>query len=308
MKSVNECIRIVKKDYLQFLNKEKIYKKSKSIHIRNLKNIYIPISFWINNKLEKKGKTLFIGLSASQGSGKTTVASILSIIFKVYFKKNICVISMDDFYKTLKDRNKMANQQHPLFKTRGVPGTHDINLIKNFFNSIKKKKFKKTKLPRFNKSIDDRMKKKHWISISRKPQIVILEGWCVGAKASSNNSLKKPINFLEKYEDRELIWRKFVNEKLKREYKKVFSMIDYNIFMKVPNFKLVLKWRYLQEIKLRKRLNYKMKIMSFKEIKRFVMFYQRITLQMVKDLSKSASVVMMLKKNHEVKKVLFKSY
>ena len=47
--------------------------------------------------------------------------------------------------------------------------------------------------------------------------------------------------------------------------------------------------------------------MSSHEIKRFIMFYQRITLQMIKDLSKSASIVMLLKKNHEIKKVLFKS-
>ena len=49
------------------------------------------------------------------------------------------------------------------------------------------------------------------------------------------------------------------------------------------------------------------KIMTYDQIKRFIMFYQRITLQMLKDLSKSASVVMLLKKNHEIKKVLFKS-
>ena len=36
--------------------------------------------------------------------------------------------------------------------------------------------------------------------------------------------------------------------------------------------------------------------MSFNKIKRFIMFYQRITLQMVKDLSKSESVPMFLKK------------
>jgi hypothetical protein len=47
--------------------------------------------------------------------------------------------------------------------------------------------------------------------------------------------------------------------------------------------------------------------MPYNEIKRFIMFYQRITLQMIKDLSKSASVVMFLNKNHGIKKVLFKS-
>ena len=307
MQSIDECYDKVKKDYLKFLNKEKIYKKSTSIHIKNLKKIYIPIAFWINNKYKKKGKTLLLGLSASQGSGKTTVATILNIILKIFFKKNICIISIDDFYKTLSERSKMAKQKHPLFKTRGVPGTHDINLIKKFFIATKRKKFKSIKLPKFNKSIDDRLKKSQWYNINKKPEIVILEGWCVGAKAESNSSLKNPINLLEKDEDRNLIWRKFVNEKLKREYKKVFTMIDHFIFMKVPNFKMVFKWRLLQEKKLKEQSRYKRKIMSYNEIKRFIMFYQRITLQMMKDLNKSASIVMLLKKNHEIRKVLFRT-
>ena len=83
-------------------------------------------------------------------------------------------------------------------------------------------------------------------------------------------------------------------------------MIDYIIFMKIPNFNMVFKWRLLQENKLKKKTHLKKKIMSYNEIKRFIMFYQRITLQMIKDLSKSASIIMLLKKNHEIKKVLFR--
>ena len=154
--------------------------------------------------------------------------------------------------------------------------------------------------------MDDRLKKKYWFNIKERPEIVILEGWCVGAQPQSNSLIKKPINILEKYEDQDLIWRKYVNEKLKKEYKKLFSMIDYYIFMKIPNFKMVFKWRLLQENKLRKKLKFKRKIMSYNKIKHFIMFYQRITLQMIKDLSKSASIIMLLKKNHEIKKLLFK--
>ena len=68
---------------------------------------------------------------------------------------------------------------------------------------------------------------------------------------------------LEKYEDKDLKWRKYVNEKLKKEYKKLFAMIDYYIFMKIPNFNMVFKWRLLQEKKLRKKLRLKKKIMSY---------------------------------------------
>ncbi len=306
MRSVNECFDNVKEDYFKFLNKEKILGKSKAEKIKRLKKIYIPMSFWIENKYKKKKKTLFLGFSGGQGAGKTTVAKILKIILKKFFKRKIYISSIDDFYKTLKTRNKMVHTIHPLFKTRGPPGTHDINLIKKFFYFIKKKKFTKTKLPKFDKSIDDRLKKKYWFNIEDRPEIVMLEGWCVGAQPQSNSLIKKPINILEKYEDQDFIWRKYVNQKLKKEYKKLFAMIDYYIFMKIPNFNMVFKWRLLQENKLRKRSHSKKKIMSFNEIKRFIMFYERITLQMIKDLSKSASVIILLKKNHEIKKVLFR--
>ena len=307
MQTANECFKRVKKDYLKFLNKEKVFGKSKAEKITILKKFYIPMSFWIERKYKKKGKTLFLGVSGGQGSGKTTVTGILKIILKKFFKRQIHVSSIDDFYKTLEERNKMSNKIHSLFKTRGVPGTHDINLVKKFFNFIKKEKFRKIKLPKFEKARDDRLKKKYWHSLKKKPEIVILEGWCVGAKPQSNFLIRKPINILEKYEDRDLMWRKHVNEKLKKEYKNLFAMIDYLIFMKVPNFNMVFKWRLLQENKLRKKSYPRTKVMSYNEIKRFIMFYQRITLQMIKDLSKSASVVMLLKKNHEIKKVLFRS-
>ena len=77
--------------------------------------------------------------------------------------------------------------------------------------------------------------------------------------------------------------------------------------MKIPNFNMVFKWRFLQENKLKKKSHLKKKVMSHNEIKRFVMFYQRITLQMIKDLSKSASIVIFLKKNHEIIKMLFRT-
>ncbi len=306
MKEIEKCFLKVKKDYLRLLDKEKIFNKSRKEKIYNLKKNYIPMSFWIEKKYKEKGKTLFLGVSGGQGSGKTTITAILKIILREFFNRKVYTISIDDFYKTLKERKHMFNKIHPLFKTRGVPGTHDTNLIRKLFFFIKKKKFKIFKMPKFDKSIDDRFEKKYWNTIKKKPEIVILEGWCVGAKPQTNLLLKKPKNILEKYEDKNLVWRKYVNNKLKKEYKKIFQMIDHNIFVKIPNFNVVLKWRFLQEKKLANNSISKKKIMSYAEIKRFIMFYERITLQMIKDLSRSASMVIFLKKNHEIKKITFR--
>ena len=249
---------------------------------------------------------MFLGLSGGQGSGKTTIVGIMKIILEKFFKRKVYTISIDDFYKTLKERNQMSRTIHPLFKTRGVPGTHDIKLIKKLFNFIKRRKFKKFKLPKFDKSIDDRAKREYWTSVKKRPEIIILEGWCVGAKPQSNFLIKNPINDLEKNEDKNLTWRNYVNNKLKNEYQKIFAMIDHFIFLKVPNFNMVLKWRFLQERKLKKKSYLNKKIMSHTQIKRFIMFYERITLQMIKDLDKCASMVILLKKNHQIKKVLFR--
>ena len=91
MRLFDECFNTVKKDYIEFLNKEKITEKSKEKKIKSLKKIYIHLSFWIENKYKKKDKILFLGLCGGQGSGKTTIAGILKIILKkVFQKRNLC--------------------------------------------------------------------------------------------------------------------------------------------------------------------------------------------------------------------------
>ena len=137
-KKVEDCFLRIKKDYSKFLKKEKIFDKSRATRITNLKRIYIPLSFWIDNKFRGKEKTLFFGFSGGARDWKNNRRSDS----KNYFKRKIYVSSIDDFYKTLKDRNEMSSAINPLLKTRRVPGTHDVNLIKKFFDFIKKKNLK----------------------------------------------------------------------------------------------------------------------------------------------------------------------
>ena len=88
--------------------------------------------------------------------------------------------------------------------TRGVPGTHDINMMLDFFKKSKAKKFESMKLPNFNKAIDDRFPKNKWNTINKRPDVIIFEGWCVGARAETNMTLTKPINSMEKANDQKL--------------------------------------------------------------------------------------------------------
>ena len=294
----------VTEEYLKFIKSQEISGEPFRNKLEQLKNFYIPLSKMIYRNYSKRKKTLIIGLSGGQGSGKSTISQIIKIVLKEKFSLNAVAFSIDDFYKTLKDRKIMSKKVDKLFLTRGVPGTHDTKMLLNCLKSLKSKSIKKILIPKFDKSMDDRYKKSEWVKILKKPEVVIFEGWCVGAKAEKLSSLTKPINILEKLEDKDLIWRKKINFELKNNYKKIFNLIDSLIFLKVPNFNYVYKWRLLQEKKLKKTSRGK-KIMKTKEIKKFIMFYERITRNMIKTLGSKAKILINIDAKHKLKSIKF---
>ena len=105
-------------------------------------------------------------------------------------------------------------------------------------------------------------------------------------------------------EDKSLIWRKKINYELKNKYKKIFNLIDILIFLKVPSFKYVYKWRLLQEKKLKKTSKGK-KVMSNKQVRKFIMFYERITRHMLKTLGSMAEVSINIDTQHRLKLIKF---
>ena len=307
MQEVNDCFSEVKKDCFKFISSQETKKDKFRNKEKMIKSFLIPVSQWISKKSNKK-KTLVIGLAGGQGSGKTTISSILSIILKKYFKLNVFIVSIDDFYKTRKDRKMLSKKKHPLLMTRGVPGTHDVNLMLSFFKKIKLKKFKSLEAPKFNKAIDDRYKKSLWYKIKTKPDVVIFEGWCVGARAQSSSQLKKPINSLEKVYDQGTKWRAHVNNQLKTKYKTLFNQLDGLLYLKAKNFNLLREWRIKQERKLwiQTKNRKDLKIMTSGDIIKFMQTYQRITQQMFKGALKSSSIIMNLNSNHQIEKIKFK--
>ena len=295
--------QLLEKKYLDFLNSQEVYSEPFHNKLGQLNNYYLPICEKIFKKLSKK-KIKIIGLTGGQGAGKSTITQIIKLIFEIKYNFNVSFFSIDDFYKTLKEREKLSKKVHPMFKTRGVPGTHDTKLLSKIFNDLGKKNFKSVYVPRFDKSIDDRFPKSKWQKIVKKPDLIIFEGWCVGAKAQTKKQLIKPINILEKKNDSKLVWRTKVNNELNNNYRKIFSKIDCLVFLKVPNFECVYKWRLLQENKLKLTSKGK-KIMSPKQVREFIMYYERITKQMLEDLSKNAYAVLSLDKKHRLSKLKF---
>ena len=307
MQQFSLCFGRVKKDCLKFIKSQETNTDKFKDKERMIKSYLIPLCFWISKKANIK-KPYFVGLAGGQGTGKTTTSSLVKIILSKYFKLDVFRISIDDFYKTRKERISLSKRVHPMLLTRGVPGTHDINMMLNFFKKSKSKKFKRLKLPIFNKAIDDRFSKKHWYDLKKKPDVIIFEGWCVGAKSEKNDTLKKTINSMEETKDQKQIWRKYVNDQLKSKYKKLYSQLNCLIYLKAKDFSLLQKWRLKQERKLwvKSKKNLNTKIMSKDNVLTFMQTYQRVTQNMFKYTPKYASVIINLNSNHQIKSAVYK--
>ena len=308
MKLSEECFKKVKKDCFKFIKSQETSTEKFGNKQGMIKYYLIPICFWIAKKADNK-KPYFVGLAGGQGTGKTTISSIIKIILEKYFKLKVFKISIDDFYKTRKERIALSKKVHPMLLTRGVPGTHDINMMLDFFKKSKARKFKNMKLPNFNKAIDDRFPKNKWNTINKRPDVIIFEGWCVGARAETNKTLKKSINSMEKANDHKMVWRKYVNQQLKTKYKKLYSQLNCMIYLKAKNFSLLQKWRLKQEHKLWLKTKKKggHKIMSKGDVINFMQTYQRITQNMFKNMPKYASIILNLNSNHQIKTAVYKS-
>ena len=287
MQNYRECFEKVRKDCVKYIQSQETKKEKFKNKDQMIKSHIIPLCFWINKKRKDK-KTLLVGLAGGQGTGKTTISTLLKMVLIKYFKLQVFKISIDDFYKTRKERILLSRNKHPLLLTRGVPGTHDIQFMINLFRKVKKNS---------------------WFKLKKKPDILILEGWCVGAKPENSKSLNKPINVLEKNADKKKIWRSYVNNQLKSKYSKLFDQLDSLLYLKAKNFKLLKRWRLKQEKKLKMKSGTKKnsKIMNEREVETFMMTYQRITQNMFKNAPKYSSAVIDLNENHQIKKVKFKN-
>jgi len=300
-KELDELYRNFSADLDVFIKKEKIQADFESA----FKSIYLPLAKWIANK--HSNEPVIIGINGAQGSGKSTLSKLLAMLLQNIFRKNVLLLSIDDLYLSQNQRLSLANKIHPLFKIRGVPGTHNVNLGGHILNSIKSSKKEKIKLPVFDKATDDLVEEEKWPLIKDNIDILLFEGWCVGARPQSDKSLCMAVNELEEKFDADRIWRNYINQQLTKQYKKLFSYIDYLIMLEVPNMDSVYEWRRLQESKLRKQnrelKNTKNKIMTDKELAQFLMHFERITRSCLNEMPQRADILLKINQAHQVESV-----
>ena len=241
------------------------------------------------------GRPLSVGLCGAQGSGKSTLTGALAALLGARGLR-VAALSLDDFYLTRAERQQLARTVHPLFATRGVPGTHDVDLARRTFAQLGRDGV--TALPSFDKAVDDRRDPATWPRFDAPADIVLFEGWCVGARPQAEAALAEPINALERDEDAKGRWRRHVNAALAGPYRPLFDGFDRLVLLQAPSFEVVFAWRREQEQKLARRLAERggdaHAVMDEAQLARFIAHYERLTRHILDEMPARADVLFAL--------------
>lgn len=248
--------------------------------------------------LAHRRRPLIAGVCGSQGSGKSTVCKTLTDRFSDAGLQ-VANLSLDDLYLPLAARVKLGELVHPLLRTRGVPGTHDTKLGIHTLHDLALAK--EVKLPRFDQARDDSRPVEAWDSIAGPVDLVLFEGWCVGAQPQALEALTQPVNSLEANEDVDGRWRRYVNDALGGEYQRLFAKIDFLVLLAAPSFDVVLKWRTQQEHELRDQTRGdRSGVMSDAALARFIQHYERLTKHVLIEMPPRADLVIRLAEDRSV--------
>lgn len=279
----------------------------------------LPLAHRILELRQRLGRPVLIGIHGAQGTGKSTLTLFLKEILSRHLGAATASISIDDIYLTRAERQRLAELVHPLFITRGVPGTHDVSLGQKVIGQLLAAKPEdKTAIPAFDKARDDRAPRDQWPVFEGPAEVILIEGWCLGAAPEPEEALAQPVNRLEAEEDAHATWRSYVNECLKDSYRAFFDRLDYLVMLKAPSMECVLEWRTLQEHKLAARHANapeqggsdasapSLRIMSDEEVARFIMHYQRVTEHCLREMPDRADVLIPVGADHSLEAPQFR--
>lgn len=290
-------------DYPQLIQQFILDEKLPATYLDDAIKWFLPLKDQIIAKLRSRVSTLqVIGINGAQGTGKSTLAKLLQrLITADGF--NVVNLSIDDFYYSSEKREELARTIHPLLRSRGVPGTHDVALALEIIESLRSlSEIEQLTLPAFDKAMDEPVAAEERIGVYGPVHLLLLEGWFLGAAPEQARALDTPVNELEKHQDPDKIWRSYVNTELGGDYQTLFSTLDMLVLLQAPSFKQVYEWRTLQEHKLISRQQTGTATMTDTQLVEFIQHFERLTRHCLKTLPARADVVLPLNTEHRITK------
>lgn len=232
---------------------------------------------WIDIQTQSNPGVPLLFVSGAQGIGKSTAIAHV----QRHFGGRIAVLGLDDFYLTKAERTALGDAVHPLFETRGPPGTHDIMRLRDTLNTLKHADAQsETIIPRFDKRTDDRCPPKDWAVFEGRPQAILVEGWCIGALPFSDTANKAPPNSVEAG-DVSGAWMQYQQDQLVGPYAELWDLADAFLHLCAPSFEQVLNWRIQQEATTLGLAEADLPDDRKAWVENFIQYYERLTRQML---------------------------
>ena len=245
------------------------------------------VARWIESVSSKLPHPCVLGLSGPQGAGKSTAARELV----ARAAPRLAVLGLDDFYLPRAARRKLAGETSPLFETRGPPSTHDLALLVNTVDALKTAGADaSTPIPVFDKKSDDRKPQGAWRAFIGRPDVILIEGWLVGAEASADFVSGAPMNDVESA-DRNAAWRRRQFEALNGPYTAFWNMIDAFAHIEAPAFATILDWRAQQEEETLGLPAGGLPAARRAWVRRFIQHYERLTRAMAAGARRPGAVI-----------------
>ena len=278
----------------------------------SVSKVVAPLAKDLKDFQQLSGRPVIVGISGAQGTGKTTLAVFLTEWLERELGVATVCLSLDDMYLSKTERDKLAQEVHPLFATRGVPGTHDVRLAQRTLEVLSDPEGRQSiALPAFDKARDDRAPEEEWRIVHAPADIVLFEGWCMGARPQSAEALAGAMNALEAEEDKAGTWRRQVNEHLKTDYAELFRRLELLVMLRIPSFARVFEWRAVQERKLCELLLRNSSSLSSelgqtpRELARFIQHYERLTRHMLETMPGYSDAVIDMDDEHRMTRLVW---
>ena len=217
------------------------------------------------NFLSNKIQPIIVGILGGQGTGKSTLVSLLTQILKNEFGLNAVCLSLDDLYLPYADRLQLQAQDSRMV-WRGPPGTHEIYLGLELLKQIRAQRFPAF-IPQFDKSLQNGAGDRTTPLEIQAADIVLFEGWFVGCRPVSPFQINQAPLSVVAEADRD--FAKDMNCAL-HEYQVLWEKIDRLIVLNPMDYRLSIQWRQEAEAKLRSAQN---PGMSDAEIVEFVKYF-----------------------------------
>lgn len=208
---------------------------------QTLWQFWLPLALWLGESQKQLRRPLIQGILGGQGTGKTTLSTLLKLILaKLGYRS--ASLSLDDLYKTYEDR-QILKTQDPRFIRRGPPGTHDINLGIDVLERCRNSEYP-VEFPRFDKSAYRGEGDRTAPEIITHADIIFFEGWFVGVQPIDPAQFNFAPSPIDSEEDR--LFAQDMNQRL-HEYLPLWDCLDRLIVLYPTDYRLSQQWRLQAE-------------------------------------------------------------